>query len=306
LVYTPDGKTIWGLCDDNRLRLWDVASARSLKAVTALGDAELAELPRLSANSLAISPDGGLIAVGGGGTTNKTQLLSGDEARVFEIRVHSANTGELVWSHLGRRGYMQQLAFSPNGNTLASADFSEVKLWDGRSGDLRQSMKPSSGTVWSLAFSPDGTLLAGYGEARVEERIIRRLTLWDLRTGAIVHSIEAGQAHGATAPGTLAFSPDDKLVASADIGIKEGPVVIEGRQFRTGQKVINHIKLWDVAKGTLVWTSAEGDLGGVTSLVFSPDGNSLFCCDSSATTRIDARTGQTRQDLMTVTAAQPR
>ncbi len=73
----------------------------------------------------------------------------------------------------------------------------------------------------------------------------------------------------------LAFSPDGQTLASDA-----------------------HLKLWDVATGTLKWTSAEGDLGNVTSLVFSPDDESLFCCDSTATTRIDARTGQTRQDLM--------
>ena len=55
--------------------------------------------------------------------------------------------------------------------------------------------------------------------------------------------------------------------------------------------------LRDAATGTLVRTSPAGDLGDVTSLVFSPDGESLFCCDQSATSRIDARTGQTRQDL---------
>ena len=42
-----------------------------------------------------------------------------DEASYFEVRVLNAKTGELVWSHLGRRGFMDQLAFSPDGNTLA-------------------------------------------------------------------------------------------------------------------------------------------------------------------------------------------
>ena len=69
--------------------------------------------------------------------------------------------------------------------------------------------------------------------------------------------------------------------------------------------MINHIKLWDVATGALMWTSAEGDLGHVTSLVFSPDGESLYCCDMLATTRIDARTGQIRQDLMKVKKGGP-
>ncbi len=70
--------------------------------------------------------------------------------------------------------------------------------------------------------------------------------------------------------------------------------------------MINHVKLWDVATGSLLWTSADGDLGPLTSLIFSPDGESLFCCDAAATSRIDARTGQTRQDLMSATEGRSR
>ena len=54
------------------------------------------------------------------------------ETTFFEVRVLDAKTGELVWSHLGRRGFMHQLAFSPDGNTLASAADGEVRLWDAR------------------------------------------------------------------------------------------------------------------------------------------------------------------------------
>jgi WD40 repeat protein len=85
-------------------------------------------------------------------------------------------------------------------------------------------------------------------------------------------------------------------LASGGVGTAAGPVSILGR-VAFGQKVINHIKLWDVAKGSLIWTSAEGDLGQVTSLIFSPDGKSLFCCDLSATSRIDARKGAAQARL---------
>ena len=90
--------------DDNQVRLWDAASGRLLKAFPALGDMERVGLPGTLPNALAISPDGGLIAVGGGGTSDGTGMIRFDEKTFFEIRVRDAKTGELAWSHLGRRG----------------------------------------------------------------------------------------------------------------------------------------------------------------------------------------------------------
>jgi WD40 repeat protein len=212
-------------------------------------------------------------------------------------------TGELMWSHLGRRAFMNQLAFSPDGTTLASATSGDVRLWDARAGEQKQILKPSSGTVWAIAFSPDNRRLAGCGTATIAGKRRTSVTLWDVRPGAIINSIDAGEAGGATAPGTLAFSPDGKSLASAGTGVFTGRFSIGGGNVGFGKKVINNIKLWDVATGALVWTSAAGDYGQVTSLVFSRDGRSVYCCDLSAISRIDTRTGQTRKDLMRATDA---
>jgi WD40 repeat protein len=306
VAFVPGAKTISAVSDDNQVRLWDTTSGKLLKAFPALSDQEQTGLPRTRPNSLAVSPDGSLIGVGGGGTTNERHLIGRDDTTYFQIRVWDARTGELVWSHLGRRGFMCQLAFSPDGKTLASATSSEVKLWDAKAGDTMQILKLKSGTVWALAFSPDNRVLAGCGATQVEGKSRTWLTLWDLHSGAIIHSIDAGEAGGVAASGTLAFSPDGKSLANAGVGIATGRISIGGRDAGVGQKVINNIKLWDVATGRLVWTSAQGDFGHVASLVFSPDGLSVYCCDSSAVSRIDTRTGQARRDLMKVSDASAR
>jgi WD40 repeat protein len=153
--------------------------------------------------------------------------------------------------------------------------------------------------LWvTLAFSPDNRLLAGYGTARVNDRFHSTLTIWERRSAAIVRSVDAGPAPSATEPGTLAFSPDSRYLASAGHAIQAGPIFVSGRFVGDGKKLVNHVRLWDVATGGLVWTSAPGDHGLLTSLVFSPDGESLFGCDNSATARIDAKTGQIRQNLL--------
>jgi WD40 repeat protein len=298
VAFVPGGKNLAAIGDDHQLRLWDTASGKLLNELRALGDTEEAGLPPPSPTSLAISPDGGQIAVGGAGTTDGKGVIRWDDTTFFQIQVRDTKTQNRMWSHLRRRAFLVQLAFSPDGKILAGDLSDEVRLWDASTGEQKQTLKPRSGGVWSIAFSPDNRLMAGYGISSVDGKRTSCLTLWDVRSGAIIHSIEAGEAGSVAVPGTLAFSPDGKRLASAGVRIASGRISIGGGDFFTGQKVVNNIKLWDVTTGALVWTSAEGDLGHVQSLVFSPDGRSLYCCDDSAITRVDARTGQTRKDLM--------
>jgi WD40 repeat protein len=298
VAFIPGTKTIVSIGDDDELRFWDATSGKLLKGITALGDLRHAGLPPLLATSLAVSPDGSLIAMGGSGTADRSGEVRMDENSFFEIRVLDTKSGESAWSKAVRRGFMHQLAFSPDGKTLASDTLDGVTLWDARSGELKQSVKPRSGTVWAVAFSSNNLLLAGCGMSTAEGRRATWLTLWDLNSGAIVRSIEAGEAGAVSAPGTLAFSPDSKSLASAGTRVATGLISIGGGNRFRGSKVVNYVKLWDVTTGALHWKSSEGDIGNITSLLFSPDGLSLYCCDESATSRIDARTGQTRRDLM--------
>jgi WD40 repeat protein len=305
VAFVPPGNTVAAIGDDIHLRLWDTASGKLLKTFPALGAAETAGIRQFFPNALAVSSDGRLIAVGGGGTADGSGEVRLDDNTVFEIRVRDLKTGEIVWSHLGRRAFMNQLAFSPDGSTLASAATGEVMLWNAKAGGLKRSLKPASATVWAIAFSPDGNLLAGYGNALVKGKQVCWLTMWDLRSGEIIHSFQAGESIPVTAPGTLVFSPDGKSLASAGVTIAERVVSFGGRNARA-QTVVNHIKLWNVATGKMTWTSAEGEIGSVAAVVFAPNGLSLYCCDASALVRIDARTGQTRKLLMKAGDAQPR
>lgn len=304
LAFTPDGKTVAGLCDDRQLRLWDATSGQLTKQIPLLDDpAQGGQKSFL--NSLAISADGDLIAVGGSGQTNKGPVDNRKDTSFFSVRVINAKTGELVWSHFGRRGIMSQLAFSSDATTLADAT-GEIHLWDARSGDLELTLKPAvkPAIIWAIAFSPDNTIMAGYGTARAPGGVGCLLTLWDVRSGVRLRSIDAGPAAGATTPGTLAFSPDSKSLATGGHGFREDRIAIGGKVF--GQRRVNYVRLWNVATGGLLWTSAEGKLDLVTSIVFSPDGSSIYCCDRAATSRIDAKTGQTRHDLMKAIDGPPR
>jgi WD40 repeat protein len=210
------------------------------------------------AEAVAFSPDGRFVASGG---------LQGRDPRARgRVDVWSAADG----THLGHAethgesgviGYTEDLAFSPDGLTLATANGS---TWCGATGGCVPDrpglftwsvpmLKPTGGRVdltpaSAVEYSPDGTMIAA--------------AYYDDREGA-------GRTHGAGDLATLqetaghlerandiTWSPDGMLVASVgDDG---------------------DLRVWVAETGTLVLTLAHGEDGQggePVSVAFSPDGS---------------------------------
>jgi WD40 repeat protein len=242
--------------------------------------------------SVDYSPDGKLLATGGGDKKIRVWDVAGSKA-VHELKGPTSFTCAVRFSPDGKTlaaagyeagpgnaiylydvekgaerarlpghptGGVRRVAFTPDGARLVSGGFDgHVRVWDLATLKELRSFKVEGGTVYSLSLSRDGKTLATAGRDG--------LKLWDLATGKELPR-EAMNKHSCVA---VAFAPDGKIVASGD-----------------GETV----KLWEVVTGKEV-QQLKGFKGELSQLVFSGDGKSLFTASYDRCVRLwEARTGQ--------------
>jgi WD40 repeat protein len=186
LAFSPNGKTIALGCDDGSVRLLDGETAEERAVLRGHADV---------VRSIAFSPDGKLLvssgqdrgimlwdaiagarvrSIGQSGT-NPVQLIAysprGTHLAVGEIAgspqgiaLVDPATGETISRLAGHDTGINALAFSPDGQTLASAGVDRtIKFWNLDDGSERGTLKEGVGCVRSISFSPDGKWLAYAG-----------------------------------------------------------------------------------------------------------------------------------------------
>jgi WD40 repeat protein len=186
-------------------------------------------------SSVAFSPDGkwiaaGMLFSGGGGVDHEEHWL----------RVWDAETGKLEHTLKGHTGSVAGIAFSPDGQRIASGSWDDtVKVWDVTLGKELLTFDGHREMVSCVAFTPDGKRIAsGAGQT---------IQIWDATSGAVSLTLRGQPVD------TLAFSPDGKRIA-ASAGFGDVP-----------------IKVWDAATGQVVLTLPDCS----DSVVFSPDGKRI-------------------------------
>lgn len=298
VAWSPDGKLL-AAATPTTVCVWEVASEAKLHQFKPGRRVPL--IAPLAMHSLAFSPDGKRLASGGqiwdlssgkvvctcegrhtGGVAyapdGKVVATAGYDGAV---RLHDPNTGKELPAcrAAGNTGAFLWAAMAPDGRSLlglretdrphkGTCEPARVQSWatDGR----EFSEWTVAGGAWNAAQSPDGTVLAVLGNAG--------LTLWDRVTGKRLRRLLGDDDTSGTEQNSpfisaaIAFSPDNRLVASAGRGADIG--------------------VWEVQTGQRRH-ALKGHKRCVTLLAFSADGRRLVSVADHEPARFwDLQTGK--------------
>src|SRR5262249_12166675 len=136
------------------------------------------------------------------------------------------------------------VAFAPDGKTIATAGADGIRLWDAETG---AAIRQFAGRAYNVFFSPDG------------RHISDGTHFWDLASGEPIVELKTAKA--------VSFSPDGKLLpAVGEVGF--------GREIYTARLV-------EVVTDKEILTLVR-DKNWISSAAFAPDGRTVATAERTA------------------------
>jgi WD40 repeat protein len=237
--------------------------------------------------SLAYSPDGRIIALGGfkevtlldASTRKQIGVLSGHAevvrtvafskdgkrlaagggvaARKGEVKIWDIAAKTVISTIEGHDDTIYSVAFSPDGGTVATCSYDKfVKLWDAATGKEVRTFKDHIDAVYALAFTPDGKrLLSGAAD--------RTIKVWDTASGQRLYTL-GEPTDGINA---IAIHPTGKMVAAAGLD--------------------KSIRIWELEEksGRLLQSQIAHE-DAILALAWSPDGSTLISASADKTLKV--------------------
>jgi WD40 repeat protein len=270
---SPDGRLAVSGGDDDDLRLWDVATGKTLRLLKGHTN---------QVWSVAFSPDG-------------KHILSGGDDKT--VRLWDAADGKEIRRFIGHTDHVNRVAFAPDGRVaLSGSDDKTLRLWQPETGKELRRLEGHQKGVWGAAFAKDGKKV-------ISGSLDKSVVLWDADTGKELRTLE-GHSDGVM---TVALLPDgrqalsggnDKTLRLWDLDSAREVRRFEGHTGAVlcislapdGRRLLScgqdkTIRLWDVATGKELHRF-EGHTDEVVSVVFSHDGRSCLSASLDRTVRL--------------------
>ncbi|KAK3821479.1 MAG: hypothetical protein J3Q66DRAFT_386314 [Benniella sp.] len=219
VIYSPHEDLLASCSDDNTARLWDVESGTCRQILSGHSDRVV---------SIAFSPEGDQVATasrdgtvrlwnvetgacqlelthspryGGVGVVAYTpqgdQIVSG--ASDYTLKIWDVKTGECKQTLTGHTNSIGNIAFSPDGNQMASEGWEDVRLWDLKTGECSHVLSHGIG-IQCVVYSPDGHHVASSCQYAITK-------LWDVKTGECYRTLT-------DARGSVVYSPKGNFILS--------------------------------------------------------------------------------------------
>ena len=244
LAFTRDGRRL-AVSLGFAARMIDVATGK-----------EVRRFPKqpVGMNAVAVSPDGATVATTGlmiklwdiatgqektpkSVGPRRLRRVGGVQPRRDDAGHGSSDHTVKLWDLATRRermtleghtNFVQSVAFSPDGKSLASIGFApELILWDAASGKRLRTWKADGDLGRRVRFSPDGRWVAAETLARIDGR---HVGIWDVATGKQIAKVDSGD-------GSYMFTPDGKkLIFAGESGWspRTAPAARLGHRAREG------------------------------------------------------------------------
>ncbi len=259
LAFRPDGRRLASGGADRTVKIWDAATGKLLRTISA---------HKHAVSGVAFSPDGRTLASSSWDRT---------------VKLWDAETGRLLQTLTGHTLAATRVAFSPDGQTVATSCWDQkIRLWNPATGKEVKSLQWKSPPGWvepldCVVFHPGGRYLAaapdrfgGRGDVRV----------YDLVTDKRLHALP-GHIYGIF---QVVFSKDGRRIASCscDGGVKLWDMA-------TGQELFSYHNHAAQPSGQM--GRIDSRLDAVHSVALSPDGRRLAMgCRTSRLLFLDATT----------------
>jgi WD40 repeat protein len=266
--FSPDGKTItYSLRYQNVVKVGDITAGREVKT--------------FPGSNPTFSPDGKTIAIADPIRDEFEPDLKtlGVESKGY-VTLWDVSTGKKLQTLQGHLDGVNDISFSPDGKTLASASSDKtVRIWELATG---KTLKILQGHLEALdvSFSPDGkTLAASSADTLAATGIFTKslVNLWDISTGKEIKTLIQGDLLPKL--DSIHFSPDSKILAAT---------------------YSDHTtKLWDVSTGTVLNIPKEHDYRkDVNDIMFSL--NSHMVASASADGTVTLKDSINGRDIRTL------